>query len=251
LTRFDAFIARGIKRFLTRNHVLRVVRHSELSIICSADDDAQCNSVLFDLSLQAIQDARHSSLQDLTEKNKELPDAVYFNVYPGTHYRLLQVLARNLARRNIIEVGTFTGMSSACMLRGMPQSCKLTTFDLISWRQFGSHLKEEDFDSGRISQVLEDLSNSDTFDKYLHLFNESELIFCDAPKDGFFEHKFLVNLTRIKPTSTCLLVLDDIRLLNMIAVWRAIKSPKLDLTSFGHWAGTGLVDITAGLQFEL
>jgi predicted O-methyltransferase YrrM len=251
LTRFDAFISRVIKRYLTRNPVLRAVRHSELSIICSADDDASANTLLIDISLQAIQYARQISLRDLAERNKHLPDTVYFDVYPGNHYRLLQVLARNVARRNIIEVGTFTGMSSACMLRGMPESCKLTTFDLISWRQFGSHLKEEDFNSGRIAQVLEDLSNSDIFDKYLHLFNESELIFCDAPKDGIFEHKFLANLTRIKPTSACFLVLDDIRLLNMIDVWRAIKSPKLDLTSFGHWAGTGLVDITDGLHFEL
>jgi predicted O-methyltransferase YrrM len=227
------------------------MRHSELSIICSADDDVSPNELLIDLSLQAIQNARQTNLRDLAERNKQLPDAVYFDVYPGNHYRLLQVLARNLARRNIIEVGTFTGMSSACMLCGMPESCKLTTFDLFSWRNFRSHLTEEDFASGRITQVLEDLSNSNTFDRYLPLFNESELIFCDAPKDGIFEHHFLANLTRAKPASTCILVLDDIRLLNMIDIWRAIKSPKLDLTSFGHWAGTGLVDMTDGLKFEL
>ncbi len=251
MTQLDIFLARAVKRYLTRKPVLRAVRHSEPSIICSADDDAQTNDLLVELSLKAIQDARNTSLRDLAEKNKELPDAVYYDVYPGNHYRLLQVLARNLARRRIIEVGTFTGMSSACMLRGMPESCKLTTFDLVAWRQFGSHLSEEDFASGRITQILEDLSNPSTFEKHLPLFNESELIFCDAPKDGIFEHKFLTNLTRVKPTSTCLLVLDDIRLLNMIDVWRAIKSPKLDLTSFGHWAGTGLVDITEGLRFEL
>ena len=243
-------MTRAVKRYLTRRPVLRAVRHSELSIICSADDDVPSNEMFVDLSLRAVQDARAISLRDLAEKNKQLPDAIYFDVYPGTHYRLLQVLARNLTRRNIIEVGTFTGMSSACMLRGMPESCKLTTFDVISWRQFGSHLEEEDFDSGRIAQVLEDLSDSSTFAKYLHLFNESELMFCDAPKDGVFEHKFLANLTRVKPTSTCILVLDDIRLLNMIDVWRAIKSPKLDLTSFGHWAGTGLVDLSSGFRFE-
>ena len=31
----------------------------------------------------------------------------------------------------------------------------------------------------------------------------------------------------------------------------AIKSPKLDLTSFGHWAGIGLVDMTDGFKFEM
>ena len=38
---------------------------------------------------------------------------------------------------------------------------------------------------------------------------------------------------------------DDIRLLNMIEQWRALPRPKLDLTSFGHWSGTGLVDWNA------
>jgi predicted O-methyltransferase YrrM len=251
LTGFNSYFARAVKRYLTQKPVLRAIRHSELSIICSADDDARPNAWLLDLSLQAIQDARQTSLKDLAERNKLRPDSVYYDVYPGNHYRLLQVLAHNVAQRNIIEVGTFTGMSSACMLRGMPESCKLTTFDLVSWRNFRSHLTEEDFASARITQVLEDLSDSTTFGKHLQLFNDSELIFCDAPKDGIFEHKFLMNLTRIKPTSTCLLVLDDIRLINMIDVWRAIKSPKLDLTSFGHWAGTGLVDITEGLKFQL
>ncbi len=227
------------------------MRHSELSILTSVDDDAQPNELLLDLSLRAIQDARETSLGDLAARSKSLPDTAYYDVYPGEHYRLLQVLARNLAARNIVEVGTFTGMSSACMLHAMPTSCKLTTFDLVPWHQFSSHLKQEDFASGRITQVLEDLSNPAVFEKYLNIFNQAELIFCDAPKDGVFEHRFLANLTHIRPASACLLVLDDTRMLNMIDVWRAIRSPKLDLTSFGHWSGTGLVDITDGLKFEI
>jgi hypothetical protein len=35
---------------------------------------------------------------------------------------------------------------------------------------------------------------------------------------------------------------DDTRVLNMIEIWRRLNRPKLDLTSFGHWSGTGLVD---------
>ena len=89
------------------------------------------------------------------------------------------------------------------------------------------------------------------FKKHLSLLNHAELIFCDVPKDGVFEQKFLTNMSLVRPTSTCLLVLDDIRLLNMIDIWRAIRSPKLDLTSFGHWAGTGLVDISEGLRFQI
>jgi hypothetical protein len=31
-------------------------------------------------------------------------------------------------------------------------------------------------------------------------------------------------------------------MMNMIGIWRGIRHPKLDLTSFGHWSGTGLVE---------
>lgn len=227
------------------------MRHSELSILTSVDDDARPNRLLLDVGVHAIQDAANTDLGDLSIRNGHLPDAIYYDVYPGEHYRLLYVLARNLAKHSIVEIGTFTGMSSACMLYGMPGTCKLTTFDLAPWHQFRSHLDVESFNSGQISQILGDLSDSTMFEKYLDLFSHSEIIFCDAPKDGVFEPKFLANLAKIKPTSFCLLVLDDIRLLNMIDVWRAIRSPKLDLTSFGHWAGTGLVDMTDGFAFEM
>lgn len=36
------------------------------------------------------------------------------------------------------------------------------------------------------------------------------------------------------------LSLVDIRLWNMPAFWRDVPLPKLDLTSFGHWSGTGV-----------
>jgi predicted O-methyltransferase YrrM len=251
VTQLDNFIARVVKRYLTRKLVLRSVRHSELSILTSVDDDARPSELLLDISLRAIQEARQTGLGDLPALNKQLPDALYYDVYPGEHYRLLHVLARNLGKRNIVEIGTFTGMSSACMLRGMPESCTLTTFDLVPWREVRSHLDEKSFALGRITQILEDLSNPAVFEKHMNLFARSEMIFCDAPKDGVFEPEFLSNLARIQPTSACLLILDDIRLLNMIDVWRAIKSPKLDLTSFGHWAGTGLVDMTDGFKFEM
>jgi len=46
-----------------------------------------------------------------------------------------------------------------------------------------------------------------------------------------------------------LVVLDDIRFESEIMNWRRIQSPKLDLTSFGHFSGSGLVDISEGFKF--
>ena len=243
-------IARIAKRRMVKSLHLQNIRQVEPSLVCSADDDADCNDLLIKISLAAITGAKETSLKSLVTEKESLSDARYYDVFPGEHYRLLHSLSHTLAPSSIVEIGTFTGMSAAAILDGMPQTCKFTTFDINSWREHQSHLSERDFQSGRITQVLDDLSNPDTFDKYLDLFSNSQFIFCDAPKDGIFEHKFLANLSRIRPNSSCLLVLDDIRLLNMIDVWRSIASPKLDLTSFGHWSGTGLVDMSAGLKLK-
>ena len=45
------------------------------------------------------------------------------------------------------------------------------------------------------------------------------------------------------------LFLDDIRFTSELLSWRRIQSPKIDLTSFGHFSGTGLVDISEGFKF--
>jgi predicted O-methyltransferase YrrM len=214
-------------------------------------DDVPPNEFLMNTSLRAVEDAMGSSLAELRKRNSGLTDSVYYEVFPGEHYRLLASLVKTFAPKSIIEIGTFTGMSSACMINGMPQDSSVTTFDINSWRNHRSHLREEDFASGKITQILADLSNSTVFAQYAPLFESSQLIFCDAPKDGVFEYKFLSNLAKVKPKSSSILVLDDTRLLNMIDVWRWIQSPKMDLTSFGHWAGTGLVDITEGLKLKL
>jgi hypothetical protein len=36
---------------------------------------------------------------------------------------------------------------------------------------------------------------------------------------------------------------DDTRLWSMLRFWRQLPYPKMDLTSFGHWSGTGLVEL--------
>lgn len=43
---------------------------------------------------------------------------------------------------------------------------------------------------------------------------------------------------------------DDIRLWNMLRIWREIRLPKMDMTSFGPWCGTGLCEWTGGAVFN-
>ena len=61
-------------------------------------------------------------------------------------------------------------------------------------------------------------------------------------------NKMIKQFLKLEPKTGKLLIMDDIKFINMIDLWRNIKSPKIDLSSFGHWSGTGVVDISDGLK---
>ncbi len=215
-------------------------RHVELSGLFSMDDaQGIANDKLLDLSLSIIDRARKTNLTLLKERNA--PDLVH--TWPGEHYKLLCALVEELQPSTIIEIGTYTGLSVLAMMPSLPKHSKLVTFDILPWQKIeNSFLQPQDFNDGRLSQVISDLTQIENAKKHASLLQSADLIFIDAAKDGFMEKILFENLSEIGLKKNALIVFDDIRLWNMLAFWREISLPKLDLTSFGHWTGTGLVD---------
>ena len=118
----------------------------------------------------------------------------------------------------------------------------MVTFDIIPWSQYpGVCLTASDFSDGRLEQKLDDLSDRAGFQKNQSLIEAADLIFLDAAKDGVQEQLFLDNFAGAHFTKAPVIVCDDIRVWNMLKIWRDVRRPKLDLTSFGHWSGTGLI----------
>lgn len=203
-------------------------------------NESNASEYLMDVALSAIDKARRVTLSDVTSRMKCPPR--WPEYWPGEHYRLLAGLVDSLKPACVIEVGTYTGLSALSMKKYLPTDGVLTTFDIKKWNAFpDSCLRECDFEDGRLVQLIGDLSDPVIMSKHAALIAKAELIFVDAPKDGVFEKRFLQNLSAIEFPKAPLLIFDDIRLWNMLAIWQSIKCPKLDLTSFGHWAGTGLV----------
>ncbi len=102
-------------------------------------------------------------------------------------------------------------------------------------------MRPEDFD-GRSQQRILDLSDPEAAKSQISDLADAEFIFVDAEKDGKMEQRLCRLLDAVPFRTPPLVVFDDIRLVNMIKIWRDIAHPKLDLTSFGHWSGTGLVE---------
>ena len=125
------------------------------------------------------------------------------------------------------------------------------TYDIIEWDKFQTHFDKVDFEGTRIRQIIGDLSDDIFFNYNYDILNDADIIFMDAPKDDIFEYKMAHKFSSLTKKSFRLLVIDDIQFVNMIDFWRSIASPKLDMTSFGHWSGTGVVDISNGLNLKL
>ncbi|MEI6536243.1 MAG: hypothetical protein WCN98_12930 [Verrucomicrobiaceae bacterium] len=206
------------------------------------------NDFLLDLSLRMMERAKAVSLAELTERQR--PDAVDFefaNIWPGEHYRLLAALIDVINPQSVVEIGTFQGLSTLAMKKFLRPGSRMATFDIMPWEQFQhACFRPADFADGSLVQKIGDLSNPAVFQEHQALLDESDLIFCDGPKDGVFERRFLENLAAFGSAKPRLLVFDDIRLWKMLDIWRDINHPKLDITSFGHWTGTGLVAWNGG-----
>jgi predicted O-methyltransferase YrrM len=219
-------------------------RHFELSLISSSDDDCGPPSErLLDTALQSVAAARTIQLPEVSARVPQPP--LWPDVWPGEHYRLLAGLVDVLRPKVIVEIGTYTGLSALAMRERMPAGSKLVTFDILPWDRIPhSHLMASDLADGRLQQVIADLADPVVFRSHLPLLGQAELIFVDGPKNVTFEEAFLNSLAACDLPQEPLIVFDDIRLWNMLRIWRGISRPKLDLTSFGHWSGTGLVDWT-------
>jgi predicted O-methyltransferase YrrM len=234
----------GVSRLDLRLARLRLhdlgVRHFELSARLSLDDSPGApNERLIDLLVALTSRTRRLSLAALSQRQP--PDLIH--LWPGEHYRLLAALVQELNPRNIVEIGTFTGLSALAMLEYLPSNSRLTTFDVIEWDRIpGTFLRPSDFSSRKLTQIICDLKEPENCRIHTSLLQSADLIFIDGPKDGIFEQRLLDNFASIPLQPHTLLVFDDIHIWNMLGIWRKIPQPKLDMTTIGHFTGTGLVD---------
>lgn len=217
-------------------------RHVEYSLLASTDDDGRPSERLLHLALQVIQRASELRLEAL---DRRVPADFPYppSLWPGQHYRLLAALTELVQPRCIVEIGTGGGLAALAFKSHLPPGGRVVTFDLIPWQRYpGSVLVQDDFADQRLTQYTDNLCDPVAWQRHRELLSRADLLFLDAAKDGVTEPTLLGHLQQVPFATPPLLVLDDIRVWTMLKVWRDIPFPKLDLTSFGSWTGTGLVE---------
>jgi predicted O-methyltransferase YrrM len=215
------------------------IKHRLYSMVVPPDAwKSRPNDRLVELANRVIARARHLDLSALAQRT-----SAQVNEWPGEHYRLLAALVAELGAKSIVEIGTYQGLAALTMLSQLPADGSLTTFDVIPWPQIQpAMLREADFADGRLKQEIADVQDFASMERHRQVFQSADLIFVDAAKDGVMEQRFLDNFRKLGLPKGPLVMFDDIREWKMLRIWNDITEPKFDITSFGHWTGSGWID---------
>ena len=172
------------------------------------------------------------SMNDLVKYISWSPDASrYFQLNPGQeHYKLLKYLSINY-KGEIADIGTYRGASALALSAN--SDVHVTTYDCLNVIPDNciSILSKEN-----ITMKVNDCKEE--FNQIL----KADIIFFDIDHTGQTETWFVNEL--VNNNYKGLLFLDDIYLnKEMTYFWSNIPSQlkKIDLTSIGHFSGTGVV----------
>jgi hypothetical protein len=146
------------------------------------------------------------------------------------HYKLLAYFSTLFNNQTLLDIGTYKGCSALAL--AFNENNNVKSFDLGDYRRINNEPNNIEF-------ILDDFTN----EEYKDIVLQSPLIMLDTDHDGPFEYKSYNYLKEINWEGY--LLLDDIHLNNVMReFWNHIDNEKHDITSIGHWSGTGLVIFT-------
>lgn len=237
-------IARRLRRWLVGDPI--GTPEAQVSYI-HAGDSGRASPRLLDLALAAAAHARHEDLSAISARMDG--EAKWPDLWPGEHYRFLAGLVQVLQPRTVVEVGTYRGLGSLALAHRLPEGGRVVTFDVAPWREVaGQALGDADLEAGRIVPVTADLTDPQVFEQHRGTLEDAALLFVDAAKDGVMEQRLLDLMESLRCREPLVVVFDDIRMWNMLAIWHRIRRPKWDAASLAHWSGTGMIDWSASAR---
>jgi len=188
--------------------------------------------------VNVLEETLESDIHEVAASLIQQADRDYALLWPGEHYRLLAGFASAMRPSLAVEIGTWQGAAAAVLA---DKSARVVTFDVVPLNEIPGAICDLVERYPNVTQVICDLILDENRSVYADLFQRAELVFVDGPKDGVFEPTVVPKiLEMMRPGSV--MVLDDIRFAGMQDLWRfKINYPRIDLGSFGHSSGTGVV----------
>lgn len=189
------------------------------------------------LVVGAVSAAAEADLSSVAPALPLAEDREWFCLWPGEHYAFLDGLVRVLEPELALDIGTYHGASALVMARHVKQ---VVTYDIVPLDSIGNAYQELTTDFRNVEQVIGDLSEESFYESQRDLITNAQLVLVDGPKDGGFEYEVVPRLIADMKEGS-VLVLDDIRFANMVSLWTSLNKPRLDVGSFAHSSGTGVI----------
>ncbi|MCK5791156.1 MAG: class I SAM-dependent methyltransferase [Ketobacter sp.] len=142
-----------------------------------------------------LKDLRNETAEDEMARMQIAPEQGQF----------MALLVKLMSAKRIIEVGTFTGYSSLCMARALPDDGEMICCDIDEhWTRIAQRYWQRDGVENKIKLVL--APALDTLQQLVKdgRSNEFDLAFIDADKENY-EHYFEYCLELIRPNGVILL----------------------------------------------
>ena len=141
-------------------------------------------------------------------------------------YHLYSYLSTFFDNTTILDIGTFNGRSAIALSHNSTN--KVISYDIVDMIKNPEHIiytkPNIEF---RIKNVLDDLNEE--------LISQVHLITLDIDHFEVAESEIIRRLEELQFSG--ILLLDDIH----HRLWNQISHPKIDITPYGHWSGTGIV----------
>jgi predicted O-methyltransferase YrrM len=191
----------------------------------------------------------NTELDNFTMKNFEyLVTPTYYNLKSGEQeYKLYSYLTTFFNETVILDIGTSHGTSAVALSHNINN--KVISYDIVDCIRNPNHIiyKKENIEF-KIKNVLQDL-NSD-------FLKNIKIIMIDIDHYGEMEQKIIEKLIELNFSG--IVILDDVfnhpdHYINycMKKIWDNIKTPKFNVTKYGHWSGTGIILMNTDINIIL
>ncbi len=163
-------------------------------------------------------------------------------------YRLLFFLSQNINDSLIIDLGTFGGASA--LILASNSTNRVISIDRKNIVH--SLLEQTGKKPLMVYSAFIDFIVTEDFFRYSDFLLTSKILYVDISHTGEPESNLFDFL--IKNNYKGFVIFDDINhsdFPGMKDFWNNIQVPKMDLTKYGHWTGTGAVDFGKNFLFKM
>ena len=217
--------------------ILKKLIFNDNDLVVSQDKINQLDSNYIEMIIKILKETNKIDLNRYLSLIPKKQDKIWFNEWPGEHYKLLAGICKVKKPKLVLEIGTWRGLGALAL---SIYSKSVITYDILSLNSISNSINNLLINRKNIEQIIGDLSESNFYSMEIEKIRKADIIFIDGPKNYVFE-KIMIDKLLIDMKSGSLLIIDDIRFVNMLSIWESIKKPKIDLAEFGHISGTGVV----------